>query len=99
MSGLRALLRPLNRQLRQHVEDVTLPRLDHLSGQIEEVRAVTVEVRRMVTDDLDASNEASALLGRALAGLADAVAELRGEVAGLRGEVAGLRAGRPEPGR
>ncbi|MBW3555890.1 MAG: hypothetical protein KY454_03020 [Actinobacteria bacterium] len=92
MAGLRALLRPLNRQLRQHVEEVTLPRLDHLSGQIEDVRTATLEVRRFVTDDLDASNEASALLGRALAGLTDAVAELRGEVAGLSSEVAQLRA-------
>jgi hypothetical protein len=78
------MLRPLNRQIRQHVEDVTSGRLDDLSVQIEEVRRATVEVQRIVTDDLDASNEVAAMLGKALAGLGDAVAELRAEVAELR---------------
>ena len=85
---LRSLLRPLNRrldrQLRDHVEDFTVPRLDRLSGQIDEVRAATVDLRRIVTDDLDASNEVAALLGRQLASLVDAVAELRADVAELR---------------
>lgn len=84
MAGIRSLLRPLNRQLRQHVEDVTLPRLDDLSGQIESVRVATVEVQRIVTDDLDASNETAALLGRALAELTATVEELRAEVADLK---------------
>jgi hypothetical protein len=84
MAGLRSVLRPLNRQVRQHVEDVTTPRLDDLSGQIEEVRVATIEVRRLVTDDLDASNEVAALLGKALAGLTTAVDELRAEVAELK---------------
>ena len=84
MAGIRSLLRPLNRQLRQHVEDVTLPRLDDLSGQIESVRVATVEVQRIVTDDLDASNETAALLGRALAALTATVEELRAEVADLK---------------
>ena len=84
MAGFRSLLRPLNRQLRQHVEDVTVPRLDDLSGQIEEVRVATLEVRRIVTDDLDASNEVAAMLGRALAELTSAVDELRAEVAELK---------------
>ncbi len=66
VAGIRSLLRPLNRQLRVHVEEVSLPRLDALSGQIEDVRQATVEVRRIVTDDLDASNEVAALLGRTL---------------------------------
>ena len=85
MAGVRALLRPLNRQLRQHVEDVTLPRLDDLSGQIEEVRAATLDVRRIVTDDLDASNEAAALLGRALSGLSERIDQLRADVVGAAG--------------
>ncbi|HET9443031.1 MAG TPA: hypothetical protein VFO65_06890, partial [Acidimicrobiales bacterium] len=80
----RALLRPLNRRLRHHVEEVTLPRLDDLSGQIDAVRVATVDVRRIVTDDLDASNEVAALLGRAIAGLTDSVEDLRREVAELR---------------
>ncbi|MEA3075629.1 MAG: hypothetical protein QOF60_537 [Actinomycetota bacterium] len=84
MAGLRSMLRPLNRQIRQHVEDVTSGRIDDLSVQIEEVRRATVEVQRIITDDLDASNEVAAMLGRALAGLNDAVAELRAEVAELR---------------
>ena len=84
MAGIRSLLRPLNRQLRQHVEDVTMPRLDDLSGQIEQVRVATVEVQRIVTDDLDASNELAAHLGRALAELSAAVEELRAEVAELK---------------
>ena len=87
MSGIRSLLRPLNRQLRQHVEDVTVPRLDDLSGQIEDVRQATVEVRRIVTDDLDASNEVAALLGRALAELTASVDELRAEVAELKAKL------------
>lgn len=91
MAGLRSVLRPLNRQLRQHVEDVTLPRLDDLSGQIEDVRLATLEVRRIVTDDLDASNETAALIGRALATLNAAVDDLRGEVAQLRDEMVELR--------
>jgi uncharacterized lipoprotein len=84
VAGLRSMLRPLNRQIRQHVEDVTSGRIDDLSVQIEEVRRATVEVQRIITDDLDASNEVAAMLGRALAGLNDAVAELRAEVAELR---------------
>lgn len=87
MAALRSLLRPLNRQLRQHVEDVTLPRLDDLSGQIEDVRQATLEVRRIVTDDLDASNEAAAMIGRAVAMLTDAVHELRSELVELRARV------------
>lgn len=87
MSALRSLLRPLNRQLRRHVEDVTLPRLDDLSGQIEDVRRATLEVRRIVTDDLDASNEAAAMIGRAVTMLTDAVHELRGEIVELRARV------------
>jgi hypothetical protein len=84
MAALRRVLRPLNRQVRQHVEDVTLPRMDALSAQIEDVRQATVGVRRIVTDDLDASNETAALLGRALQELTAAVDELRAEVAVLR---------------
>jgi hypothetical protein len=84
MAGLRSLLRPLNRQLRVHVEEVTVPRLDALSGQIEDVRQATVDVRRLVTDDLDASNEAGALVGRSLAELTASVEALRAEVAELR---------------
>lgn len=84
MPGLRSLLRPLNRQLRVHVEEVALPRLDQLSGQIDDVRQATVDVRRLVTDDLDASTETAALLGRALQELTTAVDELRAEVAELR---------------
>ena len=84
MAGLRSLLRPLNRQLRVHVEEVTVPRLDDLSGQIEEVRVATTEVRRIVTDDLDASNEAAAHVGRALAELTATVEALRSEVADLK---------------
>jgi hypothetical protein len=88
VAGLRSLFRPLNRQLRQHVEDVSLPRLDQLSGQIEDVRQATVEVRRIVTDDLDASNETAALLGRTLHDLTAAVEALRAEVAELKSRLA-----------
>jgi hypothetical protein len=91
VAGFRSLLRPLNRQLRQHVEDVTDPwrgRLDDLSGQIEDVRLATVEVRRIVTDDLDASNEVAALLGESLAELTSTVNDLRSEVAELRARLA-----------
>lgn len=76
-------------QIRHHVEEVTLPllslgvRMDDLSGQIEDVRKATVEVQRIVTDDLDAANETAALLGRALATLTTSVDELRAEVAAL----------------
>lgn len=101
MGALRSLVRPLNRQIRVHVDeqvaqqiqDVVLPRvmprLDDLSGQIEDVRQATVDVRRLVTDDLDASNELAALLGRTLQDLVSSVASLRTEVAELRSLVAG----------
>ena len=88
MAGLRSLLRPLNRQLRVHVEEVSLPRLDQLSGQIEEVRQATVDLRRLVTDDLDASNEAAALIGRSLHDLHSAVAALQAQVAALEARLA-----------
>lgn len=87
----RLLLRPLNRKIRAHVDDqvdhVMMPRLDHLSGQIEDVRLATVDVRRLVTDDLDASNEVAALLGRTLQDLSASVEALRAEVAELKSRV------------
>lgn len=61
---------------RHHLEEILTPRLDELSRQIDEVRQATVEIRRIVTDDLDASNEAAALLGRAVARLQASVDEL-----------------------
>lgn len=88
MAGFRSLLRPLNRQLRVHVEEVSLPRLDRLSGQIEDVRQATVDLRRLVTDDLDASNEAAALIGRSLQDLHSAVAALQAQVAALEARLA-----------
>ena len=88
MAGLRTWLRPLNRQLRVHVEEVSLPRLDQLSGQIEDVRQATVDLRRLVTDDLDASNEAAALIGRSLQELRSAVAALQAQVAALEARLA-----------
>jgi hypothetical protein len=91
MAGLRSLLRPLNRQLRVHVEEVSLPRLDQLSGQIEDVRQATVDLRRLVTDDLDASNEVAALIGRSLATLQDAVAALQDQVSALEARLADRR--------
>lgn len=80
---------------RHHLEEVLTPRLDELSRQIEEVRAATVEIRRIVVDDLDASNEAAALLGRAVARLQASVDELQGG-AGSGGDA---RAGRSRSGR
>lgn len=84
----RSLLRPLNRQLRVHAEEVSIPRLDQLSGQIEDVRQATVDLRRLVTDDLDASNEAAALIGRSLQDLQGAVAALQAQVAALEARLA-----------
>ena len=63
--------------LRHHLEEIVTPRFDELTRQIEEVRQATVEIRRIVTDDLDASNETAAMLGRALARLQDSVDELQ----------------------
>ena len=73
-----------DRRIDWRVETSLTPRLDSLSSQIEEVRAATVELRRLVTDDLDASNESAALLGRAIASLAETVAVLQGDVAAIR---------------
>lgn len=88
MSGaMRRAAGPLGTFFRNRVEDATAPRLDQLSRQIEEVRVATVDIRRIVTDDLDASNEATALLGRALAALQATVDELRAEVAELRAKL------------
>lgn len=79
-------------QVHHHIEEVTLPlfdrvfpRLDELSGQIDEVRRATAEVQRIVTDDLDASNETAALLGRALSGLSGQVEQLHADVNGRAG--------------
>ena len=63
--------------LRHHLEEIVTPRFDDLSRQIDEVRVATAEIRRIVTDDLDASNEAAEMLGRALARLQSSVDELR----------------------
>lgn len=85
ISGARSrLYRLVSVEVDKYLREVVPGRLDQLSGQIDEVRQATVEVRRIVADDLDASDEASALLGRALAGLTEAVGELRSEVAELR---------------
>ena len=85
---LRSLLRPVNRrldrQLRGHVEDVTIPRLAELAAEVALVRATTVDVRRLLADELDANTEVAALVGRQLATLTEAVEALRGEVAELR---------------
>ena len=62
---------------RHHIDEIVTPRFDELSRQIEEVRHATVEIRRIVTDDLDASNETAALLGRAVAKLQASVDELQ----------------------
>lgn len=93
-------------QIRHHVEEVTLPllslgaRMDDLSGQIEDVRKATVEVQRIVTDDLDAANETAALLGRALATLTASVDELRAEVtARAGGDAAAAETGASGAGR
>ena len=75
---------PVRNFFRHRVEDATAPKLDQLSRQIEEVRIATVDIRRIVTDDLDASNEVAASLGRAIASLQAAVDELRADVAELR---------------
>ena len=69
----------LNAWLRHHLEEIVTPRFDELSRQIEEVRVATIDVRRIVTDDLDASNEAAALLGRAVAKLQASVEELQAQ--------------------
>jgi len=66
---------------RHHLEEIVTPRFDELSRQIEDVRQATVEIRRIVSDDLDASNEAAALLGRAVAQLQASVDELHAAVA------------------
>lgn len=63
--------------LRHHLEEIITPRFDELSRQIEDVRIATVDIRRIVTDDLDASNETAALLGRAIANLQASVEELQ----------------------
>jgi len=81
------LLARLDRQVKRSVEEIGIVnkvRLDEISGEIEGVRLETLDVRRIVTDDLDASTETSALLGRTLAALTASVESLRTEVAELR---------------
>ena len=87
MSAARRFAGPIGNFFRNRVDEATAPKLDQLSRQIEEVRVATVDVRRQVTDDLDASNEVAALLGRALAALQATVDELRAEVAELRSKL------------
>lgn len=81
------LLARLDRQVKRSVEEIGIVnkvRLDEISGEIEGVRLETLDVRRIVTDDLDASTETAALLGRTLAALTASVESLRTEVAELR---------------
>ncbi len=81
------LLARLDRQVKRSVEEIGIVnkvRLDEISGEIEGVRRETLDVRRIVTDDLDASTETAALLGRTLAALTASVESLRTEVAELR---------------
>ncbi len=96
MPGIESLFRPIFNRLyrkvdesaRVQVDAMSLgPRLDALSGQVEDVRQATVDVRRMMTDDLDASNEVAALLGRTLQELRSAIDELRTDVTALRGRL------------
>lgn len=84
-------LRVVTRRVDRGIEEVAVPRLDQLSGQIDEVRQAVVELRRLAIDDMDASNEVAAHLGRSLAALTAAVGELRAEVASLRDEGRGAR--------
>lgn len=84
------LLARLDRQVKKSVEEIGIVnkvRLDEISGEIEGVRRETLDVRRIVTDDLDASTETAALLGRSLATLTETVESLRGEVAELRAQL------------
>lgn len=74
-------MNPMRRVIRRVAND---EKFDALSMQVEAVREVTVETRRLVVDQLDASTEAAALLSRALSDLQQAVEELRAEVAALR---------------
>ena len=85
------LLARLDRQVKRSLDEIGMvnntankARLDEISGEIEGVRRETLEVRRIVTDDLDASTETAALLGRTLASLTASVESLRTEVAELR---------------
>lgn len=66
--------------VRHHLDEIVTPRFDELTRQLEEVRQATIEIRRIVTDDLDASNETAALLGRAVAHLQASVDDLRAAV-------------------
>ncbi|HEX2851343.1 MAG TPA: hypothetical protein VHN98_12350 [Acidimicrobiales bacterium] len=84
MSVAKRVLAPFKGYVDRRLDFITTPRLDDLSGQIEDVRLATLDVRRIVSDDLDASNETAALLGRALAELQDAVASLRADLDELR---------------
>lgn len=74
-------MNPLRRLVHRVAND---EKFDAISLQVEAVREVAVETRRLVVDQLDASTEATALLGRALADLERAVSELRAEVDSLR---------------
>lgn len=92
MPGIRSLFRPLSNKMyrqvdesaRLHLDGMSLaPRLDALSGQIEDVRQATVDVRRIMTDDLDASNEVAALLGRTLQELQATITALQKQVSAI----------------
>ena len=67
---------------RHHVEEIVTPRFDEMTRQLEDVRRATEEIKRIVSDDLDASNETAALLGRAIARLQASVDDLQSQRAG-----------------
>jgi hypothetical protein len=72
VSALRRAFSPVKAYLDRQLEE----RLNHLSGQVEDVRLVAIETRRLAFDQLDASTEATAVLARAIEDLKAAVEEL-----------------------
>jgi hypothetical protein len=80
MSALRRAFSPVKAYLDRQLEE----RLNSLSGQVEDVRQIAVETRRLVVDQLDSSTEAAALLGRSIEELRAAVYDLQQQLAAAR---------------
>lgn len=81
---LSAILGPLRPYIDHRVDTMARDRLDQFTKQLEETRRASVEIQRIVTDDLDASTEATAILGDSLRAIRDEIALLRAELEDLR---------------
>lgn len=95
---LQAILGPLRPYIDHRVDSQARERLDQFTRQLEETRRASVETQRIVSDDLDATTEATAILGDSLRAIREELASLRVELEDLKVSL-GANADAPAQGR